>query len=255
MRPGIKSEPTDRLVPQKRLSDVAFPAGDAIRSNPLTRTPPKRTKIEAPKTPLSQVDRNSFTYKHTAAPGPSIERTRELIREFQDSISASQALLDRLRRKPKHSKSDVSRINRLSRQIQEFRKKKETLNATIPSVSPLKRTGSDVKPFATPSEQHSTASGSNIQLPPAFNNPFLDQKSIVGRLPQVNSVPSSSNARLSNATMDVGGKQPLDIMRRIDVAIPSVAGLPGPSDGLDENSDFHGRGRDLFAGPQAKADE
>jgi uncharacterized protein YhaN len=217
-------------------------------------TPSKKTKLEAPKTPLAQVDRNSFTSQSPVASGPFIEQARERIREKQESISAHQARLDRLRRKARPSKSDVSRIDRLTKTIRHLRQEKDKLNAAIPSVSPLKRTGPDSKPFASPIKYNPVASGSKVQLP-GLNHPFVNQTSVVGQLPQVHSIPSGSNVRLSDAPMDIGGSRPVDIMKRLEVAIPSVAGLPGPSDGLDENGDFRGRGRDLFRGPQAKADE
>jgi hypothetical protein len=252
IRPGVKFEPMDSAVPQKRLSDVAFPMGDTTRPRPFPASPsPKKTKLEAPKTPLTQVDRNSFTSQQT--PGLAIEQARERIRNTQDAISAYQVKLDRLRRKTRPSKADVSSIDQLTKTIRRLRREKDKLNATIPSMSPLKRVASDNKPLIY--NPTASASGSNLQLPPAFNRPFVNQPQVVGQLPPANFIPSGSNVRLSDAPMDVNGNRPLNIMKRLEVAIPSVAGLPGPSDGLDENGDFHGRGRDTFRGPQAKADE
>lgn len=45
-----------------------------------------------------------------------------------------------------------------------------------------------------------------------------------------------------------------EVLARISDIIPALPQLGG-DDHFDENGDFYGRGRDLFVGPQAKADE
>ena len=42
-----------------------------------------------------------------------------------------------------------------------------------------------------------------------------------------------------------------DLIARVSIKVPT----PIPTDHRDDNGDFHGRGRDLYVGPQAKADE
>lgn len=55
--------------------------------------------------------------------------------------------------------------------------------------------------------------------------------------------------------MDTGDEAPSPaVMTRINDIIPTLPQLGG-ADHFDDNGDFHGRGRDLFVGPQAKADE
>jgi hypothetical protein len=258
----VKPEPTDSVVPRKRLSDVATTTLDIKREPnvlhpplnrfPADRTQPKKAKLEAAKTPLAQVNRNSSHYNQMVAPGLSVEQARERLRDTQNSISFEELVLDRLCRKSNPSNSDRLRMRRIARRISELRVKKEEYIAAIPSAAALKHTGSENKSLVslpTPVKYQPVASGSKVQRP-AYNGPTLDQKPILGQ-PPINPAPSGSNVR-SSSTRPV---EPVDIMRRLEAAIPSVAGLPGPSDGLDENGDFHGRGRDPFVGPQAKADE
>lgn len=296
----VKPEPADAGVPQKRLSDIGFSSdaekpGDksSFPSSPLS----KKLKTEAvPKTPLSLINRNTGSLENVQVPQlppppPSaIEDIRAKINELQTQISICQNLVDRVTRKRKKSKSDLTRMANYNRQIEDLRRRKDELNSSIPSMSPMKRT------LSRPLIQHNIkAEGSltSLAVPPAFNSPGRLQavQNVKAEARQINfpapplhnpifdppvfkkqeqPVASGSNTPLQavrgpfgmdmDADTDDGEddydsyRLPATVLERIGPIIPHLPVLQGANH-HDENGDFHGRGRDLFVGPQAKADE
>lgn len=296
----VKPEPADAGVPQKRLSDIAFSSdaekpGDksSFPSSPLS----KKLKTEAvPKTPLSLINRNTGSLENVQVPQPpppppsAIEDIRAKINELQTQISICQNLVDRVTRKRKKSKSDLTRMANYNRQIEDLRRRKDELNSSIPSMSPMKRT------LSRPLIQHNIkAEGSltSLAVPPAFNSPGRLQavQNVKAEARQINfpapplhnpifdppvfkkqeqPVASGSNTPLQavrgpfgmdmDADTDDGEddydsyRLPATVLERIGPIIPHLPVLQGANH-HDENGDFHGRGRDLFVGPQAKADE
>lgn len=247
----IKPEPVESDIPRKRLSDIAFEPGNGNEGNrSLLQSAPKKLKAELiPKEPFAIVDKNTNSSANAVAPllvGVAVEETRLKIADLQSQISSLQTALDRITYKRRKSKTDLTRMSRYSSDMLRLRREKDDLTASLPrtNMSPTKRSfsrpqmNSNVKPepskdyFLPPASynpvaQTPIASGSNVRLPPSFGAGAMDTDS-EGPLPEV--------------------------MARINGIIPALPQISG-EDHFDENGDFHGRGRDLFVGPQAKADE
>ncbi|KAL0958396.1 hypothetical protein HGRIS_000537 [Hohenbuehelia grisea] len=115
------------------------------------------------------------------------------------------------------------------------------------------------------------ASGSNVQLP-AGPPPFLKPDSFnYGLLAKRHThlqqpIASGSDVKLPPLSVDAQWIDPesdddamaldfdpsAEIVRRYQSALPPMVAM---KDSRDENGDFHGRGRDMYVGPQAKADD
>jgi hypothetical protein len=323
----IKPEPVEAGVPQKRLSDIAFGV-DTQKANDESSFPhsssPKRLKAEAtPKTPLSLINHNTGSSESIQAQAPpppfeAIEDIRAKINEIQTGISTYQNFIDRINRKRTATKAEVTRMSNYTHIMDDLRRRKNELNSSIPSISPMKGLHSrshimhnvkaegslmslPVPPaFQDPaaparSQMFQDIKGETIHtylpVPLAFQNPSMPARSqifqdvkaetIHTNLPvtsafhrpafgslavkqQVQPVASGSNVSLhanrGSFDMDTDDDDddlnnlPAAVLQRIGPIIPHLPVLQGENH-HDENGDFHGRGRDLFVGPQAKADE
>jgi hypothetical protein len=250
----IKPEPLESDIPRKRLSDIAFGSGNGNEGNySLSHPSLKKLKAEPThKEPFALLDRNTGSSGGVAPPalpaGIAVEETRLKIADLQGRISHLQTALDRISYKRRKSKADLTRMARYASDMQRLRREKDDLSSSLPTaninMSPVKRTlsrpqlTSNLKP--EPSMDHF--------LPPSSHSPVTQAP-----------IASGSNVRLPRSlrigAIDTDDEAPLpEVMARINGVIPALPQLSG-EDHFDENGDFHGRGRDLFVGPQAKADE
>ncbi|KAJ7128105.1 SNF2 superfamily protein, partial [Mycena filopes] len=257
-RPNVKPEPVESTIPRKRLSDAAFKVED---TNPL-----KKLKQEQEKVPLALVNRNTLAKKEPVpAPIPAvdIEQVRLNIASTQVQISRLEALHDRMQRKKKKTRTDITRMAHHVAEVQRLRKVKADYDATLPrATSPLKRTGSKAQigkteslpklfpPFYNPAAAKPKAEPFSLKLPPS---PY-------GVKPvQHNAVASSSKGFGARALPDIASDDEMEVdpvitLNKYRNAIPDIPVLAG-EDHNDANGDYHGRGRDTFLGPQAKADD
>lgn len=168
-------------------------------------------------------------------------------------MNIAQAGLDRLNRKSRKSKSDLTRISNYRRELERLQRLKATYNASIPSA-PLKRALS--KPIVASTVKNDPESISAFQHA-AFNRGPVMQ--------QAQPMASGSNIRLpahghdlmdtdEDKSTNEGEDLAAAMLHRIGPVIPALPALHA-AEHFDDNGDFHGRGRDLFVGPQAKADE
>lgn len=247
----VKPEPLDFDIPRKRLSDIAFGSVDGNESNHhLSHPPYKKLKAESTlKEPFALVDRNTDSSENVVLPAlpSSVEETRLQIAALQSQISSLQTALDRISYKRSKRQADMTRIARYTSDIRHLRQEKDNLSSSLPSanISPIKRTLSrhplegtfKPEPFM------------NFPFPPPSRNPVAQMPVASG-----SHVCLPSNIRLGSMDVDDDGISPPQVMACIRDVIPSLPQVRG-ADHFDENGDFHGRGRDLFVGPQAKADE
>ncbi|KAJ7660054.1 SNF2 family N-terminal domain-containing protein [Mycena rosella] len=261
-RTSVKGEPVESAIPRKRVSDVAFGAHEDDKM--LVKKPKPEEKV-----PLAQVNRNMVVAKREPLPASlppvDVADIRFKIDLTQSQISHTQSVYDRIQRKKKKTKADITRLAHHASDLMRLRKQKEDYNALLPRVaSPIKRTGSKIL----------TKTESLPKLPaPAFYNPAMGAAKpktealhtvfppINGDVKTVlpyNAVASGSEARVlpsfaSDDEMDVD-VDPMITINKYRDAIPYIAPVGG-ADHNDANGDYHGRGRDTFQGPQARQDD
>ncbi|KAF7323759.1 SNF2 superfamily protein [Mycena kentingensis (nom. inval.)] len=227
--PMVKPEPTESTIPRKRPSGSIF-------IQPQSSPSAKKLKRENTNPSLASPT------KMNAADSAEI---RLQITNIQLQISHQQNLLDRVLRKKRQSKADATRILTYQAEIRKLRQKKADLDASLPraGASPIKRTGSLVKTESNPMIPHyNPASSSKVKMEDV--KPTLDVKSTLPVKPR-------AGAYSSDDEMDV---DPVNTLDKIGHAIPYIAPLAG-SENFDEDGNWHGRGRDTFQGPQARADD
>ncbi|KAJ6486844.1 SNF2 superfamily protein [Mycena sanguinolenta] len=273
----IKPEPAQSIIPRKRVSGTPF-EGVVKKA---------KQEPEIPKVPLARVNVNQNTVAvkpsqtttlpvagiqntYAAAEPLDVETTRAKIASTQTMISHVQSLYDRIQRKKRKTKTDMTRMSTHSTELQRLKKLKAELDASLPRAptSPVKRTtskvfGSGVGP--APPAFYNPALATTQQAKPKTelqSNPFVfgfgaaaptsDLKPDLK--PHVNAVASGSKlpqTALSDDEMDVD-VDPVITLNKYMAAVPNIAAV---GDSRDDNGDFHGRGRDLYQGPQAKADD
>jgi hypothetical protein len=248
---NIKKEIPASVVPRKRHpSTASFGAGnegskeDIMSHASVNRlSQSKKPKLETPKSPLGLVNTNKlFPPKPLPMSSPPLQTVtdaRAQLRDIQSQLSVVQTNLERLQRKPNKSKGDMTRIASFTARVEHLREEKNNVNASIPSVSHIKRPKLEPFPFSPNSSStslyHSAPEYQPIDPLPLKSGDTDDEDQMDLDLPM--------NTNLS-----------ADLANRIANAIPQIAPLPLSSH-QDENGDFYGRGRDTFVGPQAKADE
>ncbi|KAJ6499605.1 SNF2 superfamily protein [Mycena vitilis] len=258
-RANVKPEPVESTIPRKRVSDTAF--GMKAGDSPAFKKP----KQELEKVPLAQlnVNRNVAAKKEPLPSIPTIdvEEIRRKIASTQMQISHIQSLYDMLVRRKNKSKTLMTRMSHHAIELKRLKTVKADLDASLPrAASPIKRTTSQIlgKTESLP------------RLPPPFYNPALTVTKpknepfpalpfdVKPRAP-VNAIASGSKGPLPRAlpTFDSDDDMEVDpvvTLNKYRHAIPDIAPIGG-TDHNDENGDYHGRGRDTFQGPQAKADD
>ena len=291
--PSVKAEPVEPAIPRKRPSDAparikkedSFEVLTSGLSTPNAKRVKSEHSMDSLKTPLGVVNRTpSFDDVKPTVPRPAmnqdkVEETRSRMAEVQRQIAHLQAALDKAQRKRVKMRADLTRIARLERELKELHARKDAYSASLPSVvSTISRMPS--------LNQHapSAASGSNVQLPPAFHNPAFSaqqQRTVVVNQPvaqqnvavlrneqfvQRNApIASGSNVRLDAQAIvkAEAGDPALDPNQgdpRFDFGAVTrdVAGIRRhmtDDERFDDEGNFFGRGRDDFVGPMAKADE
>jgi hypothetical protein len=173
----------------------------------------------------------------------TVDETRTLLRVVQIQISSTQAKLDRVQCKLRKSKSDDTKILRYNHDLERLRARKVEYNAAIPSMSPVKKL-----PVT-----NSLASVKAEAVAPALEYKFCLYVPPVEYSKPIVPAASGSNIRLPNDTRN--SLLTRDVMERLAHAIPAIAPLPKADDCYDGDGDYYGRGKDLFHGPVAKADE
>ncbi|KAJ7275100.1 SNF2 superfamily protein [Mycena rebaudengoi] len=254
-RGGVKPEPVEATIPRKRASNAVF--GSSVNhEDAVTLKKPKQEL--STKVPLALVNRNTKTEAPAALPPVDVDEARRNIGITQTKISHYEALYDRVQRKKTKSKTDATRMRQYAVQLDELRELKAKYDASLPrAASPIKRITSKVL----------TKTESLPKLPPPFYNPAagvlakletVSELPLPFRLPVPNAIASGSKVRAgptyqSDDEMDVD-IDPMLVLNKVIHAIPNIAPLGG-EDHMDANGDYHGRSRDTFQGPQAKADD
>ncbi|KAF7302735.1 SNF2 superfamily protein [Mycena chlorophos] len=222
---AVKPEPLDATIPLKRTSDDAFEV--------KPESGPKKLKRE-----------NTNPLLDPAA-AQAAQENRDKISELLRSIANKQAVLDRIKLQSTKSKAQTTRIKTLEAQISSLRREKQLLDASIPRVaSPNKRV---LKAEPRP----------ELPVFPKLEDvkPNLeDVKPIIPKAGAASSFRFSDVSYDSDDEMDVDVDPSANMVNQLAGILPNIAPLGG-IDHQDENGDYHGRGRDTFHGPQARADD
>ncbi|KAI0790352.1 SNF2 family N-terminal domain-containing protein [Abortiporus biennis] len=250
---SVKDEPVDATVPSKRRSSLAsFPTFDDI--------PTKKMKVEEKKPALPPVKVTSATdTHHTAMSSESIEDIRVKITDVQTQMSHTQALLNKVQAKRKKTKSDYTRVRRYQAELSRLRDLKDKYTSSLPSsktvghAKPLSRTSSFTN------QAQAVASGSNVQLSDVYGiEPFVvkTETYVPSALSAKKSVASGSGLNLQ-ARVKTENAGSLDLANefnyeKVQAALRAADEYDGP---YDSDGDFHGRGKDYYQGPVAKADD
>lgn len=235
----------------------------------------KKPKVDEFKRPLSIVNGNAGV--STASPTKQssiVGDVRSQLEEVQVEISNLEWLHNHLFHKPNKTQSDVTRMATFASKLSDLQTLKERYTAAIPSATPASVTSiqTESKPFVVGRPvSHPIASGWNVQLPPPFvkadMNPVIlntyTQPIASGSSTQL---PPSYSARSFGSSivtpyafeeeerLDGVGTYPNQALD-FDFNVPEALPNPNEDDQYDEDGNFYGRGRDNFAGPDAKADE
>jgi hypothetical protein len=267
----VKPEPSEPVIPRKRPSATGLSGTVKTETFPLdttdapsTPTSSKKIKAEIPKTPLALVNWNtaSSNQSQASAPGLSIAEATAQLNEVQRKLTQTEINFNKLARKPRRTKAEMTRFGMLSRDIDRLQASKNDYAAIIASLA-VKH-----KPFPGALVSSRVVPHIPAQLPQSFSNPaFLtvgEQKPVV-HPPQP--IASGSNVRLPDAHMayrdvkmdsddeDGMSSDERELLNMPLSAAGPVADLGGYGENFDADGNFHGRGRDKFVGPQAKGDE
>ncbi|KIP09902.1 hypothetical protein PHLGIDRAFT_101971 [Phlebiopsis gigantea 11061_1 CR5-6] len=188
---------------------------------------------------------------------------RLILSDVDQEMKRVQAALSEVENKPYRTQDDVTRIVNLESELWRLIELKEDCSATIHSVPGATRSGtSEYTSAPAYNMQHqSVPSGSNVHLPPAFQDPdFAQQRNVLvnNGLPQVNApVASGSGVKLEEHTGYAKVEtDALDLdFRRVTADMPGMIQPLSDDERFDEDGNFYGRGRDTFHGPVAKADD
>ncbi len=148
---SVKSEPLEPSIPQKRLwgtSSIWDPSSretfkNEVGEEPALGTPnAKRVKLEAPKTPLTPLNREaSFNALLPPVPAPAAHNnaddTRERLGEVQGQIRAVEAKLWKAQVKTKKTKADYTRILKFRNELSNLQALKDKFNASLPAMKPI----------------------------------------------------------------------------------------------------------------------
>jgi hypothetical protein len=268
-RSNVKPEPAEPTIPRKRVSDAAF--GVKVEENMQLLKKPKHELLD--KVPLAQVNRNTVAAKTEMVPASipaavDVEATRASIASAQTAISHLQNLYDRIQRKKKKTKTDITRMGHHATELARLRTHKADLDASLPrAASPIKRTASKILgkteslPKIPPPFYNPALGAAAKPKPEPFSAPFPGPALPYNVKPAVqqNAIASGSKGPLARALPGIESDDEMDVdpvvtLNKYLHAIPNIAPIGG-ADHHDENGDYHGRGRDTFHGPQAKADE
>lgn len=222
--------------------------------------------------PLALVNRNTGSSSQAQAPaiGLSAADATKGLNEVQRKLTKSETDFSKLVRKPRKTKAEMRKFGMLSREIDRLQARKNDFTAIIDSLAPANQL--IVKPESNPVSLVPSRVNSHlpVQIPAPFQYPALpaleeQKKPIIQPQP----VASGSNVRLPDVHPDYKGvkmdfEDENDGMSSDDTELPqnvlaalraAAADPTGYGENFDADGNFHGRGRDRFKGPQAKADE
>lgn len=261
---SIKPEPTEHIIPRKRPSDSGLSsAGVKVEGFPMdflggSSSGPesfKKIKFEQ-KVPLASLNSNTASSsQQPSAVGLSLTAATAQLEDVEQRLTKTIDEFNDLARKPRKTKADLTRFGVLNKHIDRLVAKKNDCKAVITSLThvapnPPKR---EPPPFLFPAPDPFDFS----RVQPPVQPPFAIQQPIIH---QPQPVASGSNIRLPDAMayrdmeVDDGLSSDPDIPDHLRATLqPGVIG--GYGEGFDTDGNFHGRGRDTFAGPQANADE
>jgi hypothetical protein len=281
---NVETEPRRNTLYRKRQSTEPLLEENTERPAGLSEGSSfKKPKLEVHKAPLGPADLNKTPLVFVPPVAVSPEEARVKIEEVQSQIANTQTMLDRIRRLSKPSKRDIQNENAYVARILGLKGKKEELKASIPAAAPVpmhNKPSTQMFKMWSPKKSGPVASGSNVKLKTELdrdtlggqrlsnsfmNEPLGQDPSARATLVTSGSGPSGSDLKTSalgswEPEADRDGddstdneKEVLpDVMQRLAGFMPMMGPIRDP---YDENGDFHGRGRDTWVGPQAKADE
>lgn len=280
----VKPEPSDGVIPRKRPFDAGL-SGGTVKTEvgaadpPLTPPSLKKFKAEAPKTPLALVNTNTANQVQASAPGLSLAEATAQLNEINRKLTMTEADFKKLARKPRRTKAEMTKFGRYSREIDRLQARKNDYAAIISSLALIPQQIVKPEPFSMALVPSSVVSHLPAQLLPASHKPtsplVAEQKPLIH---QPQPIASGSNVRLPDAHLayrDVkidsdddgddnnelssdGLGLPYNFELPYDPPAamgPAAAVIGGYGENFDADGNFHGRGRDRFAGPQADADE
>ena len=269
----VKPEPNEPVIPRKRPSDIglfdgiikaeAFPLDIVDPSS--TPSSSKKIKSERHKTPLALTNRNlaSSDQVQASAPGLPIAEATVQLNEIQRKLTKAEIDFNKLTRKSRKTKAEMTKFGMLSREIDRLQARKNDYTAIIAPLAPVPQQVPKHEPIPAALVPSRVVSPLPAPLPPAFSHAAFsaigEQKPIIH---QPQPVASGSNVRLADVHLayrdvktdaeDDDGMS-TDGAELLDELFPAAVG--GYGENFDADGNFHGRGRDRFVGPQAKADE
>ncbi|KAF8906844.1 SNF2 family N-terminal domain-containing protein [Gymnopilus junonius] len=320
-RTGTAPEPTENIIPRKRLSDVAFDptrtdeAGLKGESSSAGLT--KKVKRESSfKTPFTPVTNTTMTGSSQAAldaewmAGPyntvTYDTQDPMVRldDVRMSIAGQQNVLNQIMYRPDGpTEYDYQRINECQEELARLLALEhhyasmlantsssadqnhswapifKSLSSSTAAVTPPMEV--DRKPFPQPIASTSQTQFIHYQptpqIPASYAAPLTTLKDEPEEKKPVAQSSSPASSRFPSVASDndvcPSSDFPMDDSEPYDsdgssLAMPGMAdfqhiiervgiNVPPPinDDGIDDNGDYHGRGRNLFIGPQAKHDD
>ncbi|KAI0342316.1 hypothetical protein BDW22DRAFT_1395176 [Trametopsis cervina] len=263
-------EPALSLTIKKRRSSFALsdspPPEKKYSHRPSSRNivPPssKAIKLEHHDTPTRAF---MEAQEHVAAYTPgdvkpkvedmeNLEDTREKLADVQRQLVRVKRDLVRAEDKRHKTKTDYTRIAKLERERGELQAQKEGLNVAIPSMHTH-----DPQPPTFPA-----ASGSNVDASSSYRDMVADDRDFFINFPSVQyaqPVASGSNVDVQQArsmAVMLDGEEYHTGAYADPALVPPTStlfGRPVDHGAWDRDGDFHGRGKDHFAGPVARADD
>ena len=257
----MKPEPVESFIPQKRsfTSGTMAATGSTSVDRALVKkegfssydkpSPPKKTKVEAPKTPLKFLDFNMApTIPQPALTLAQVTSKLEAANREYNTLEAQSRLLAGRR-----SKADKRRYITLRGKLDKLDKERQHYAALMQSLEPPQPRLGALNPLArhvlSPMMQGHMpvpppiASGSNIRLPDVY-------------IPDVHKY---RDAKMGIDTTDDEGLSDFDVGFGPGQHVGARGNMMEIDEGYGENFDadgnFFGRGRDTFQGPKANADE
>ncbi|KAK1219704.1 hypothetical protein PQX77_017565 [Marasmius sp. AFHP31] len=254
---SIKPEPSEATVPLKRRASESIDQGTPVGSSASSQRKPSAASFPSTQNSKALIPKTSGS---SQAGQPDIADVKEKIRNIQSSISRKTELMNALLRKRK-MQSDYTRINRYQQEIEALNREKDELTRSIPTApfSPQRRPMiHSWTPQVSVKSEPIVKTEYDLLQPDLYGNTMpVAGPSTVATRPIVLPPPPflKQDPYLSEEEPDVrftGDAAAMNVAQRFMNDIPQVAPM---HDSYDENGDFYGRGRDLFEGPQAKADD
>lgn len=260
----VKPEPTESIIPRKRHSEVAFSVGfDASneRQNVSSSLSKKLKREDSTMVPFGTTHANT----ESASTSDSIEDTRRRIEDIQLQLGNQRKMRDTILRKKRKTKTDLTRLSKLETSIRDLEAQSNELRQSLPQMAPVRRGASSRSLFPVKAEPSlpmipKAEAGVMPFVNPAFAGASALASSSKRGLPGLPGIPGIGG--LPKPEPDDDDAMDVDPVVGQAAILKSVTGSYIPyvapvanADSFDDNGDFHGRGRDTFQGPVARADE